>query len=90
MVSSGFPAGAITFNKDGSLSCANYPAFVGCKRWHIEKDGTLHREFTDSHDGTTKEVQAYWKLLSRKGSSLEVSQTSNNSTGATIVTVTYR
>lgn len=90
MVSSGYPNGTMTFNSNGSLTCTNYPAFVTCKSWQIEPDGSLHREFTDSHTGTATEVRAYWKLLSNNGSTLQVSQTSNNSAGATTLTVTYR
>ena len=90
MSSSGYPNGTITFNTNGSMTCTNYPAFVTCKSWQIEPDGSLHREFTDSHTGSLVEVRAYWKLLSNNGSTLQVSQTSNNSTGETTLTVTYR
>lgn len=90
MVSSGYPNGSMTFNTNGSLTCTNYPAFVTCKSWQIEPDGKLHREFTDSHTGTTMEVRAYWKLLSNNGTTLHVSQTSNNSTSESSLVVTYR
>ena len=90
MSSSGYPNGTITFNTNGSLTCTNYPSFVTCKNWQIDLNGKLQREFTDSHTGTAAEVIAYWKLLSNNGATLQVSQTSNNSTGETTLTVTYR
>jgi hypothetical protein len=90
MVSSGYPNGSMTFNSNGSLTCTNYPAFVSCKRWQVQQDGTLQREFTDSHTGKTVEVVAIWKLLSKSGNTLQVQQTSNNSEGATAVTVTIQ
>jgi hypothetical protein len=89
MVSSGYPNGSMTFNSNGSLTCTNYPAFVSCKNWKIQ-DGTLRREFIDSHTGSPVEVVAFWKLLSRSDNTLQVQQTSNNSTGATTVTVTIQ
>lgn len=90
MVSSGFPNGSMTFNSNGSLTCTNYPAFVKCKNWQIQKDGTLLRRFTDSHTGTVQEVEAIWKLLSGSKSTLQVQQTSSNSEGAAMVTVTIQ
>ncbi|QOX77973.1 hypothetical protein FY034_03120 [Trichlorobacter lovleyi] len=90
MVSSGYPTGSMTFNSNGSLTCSNYPAFVSCKRWEVQPDGVLRREFTDSHTGTTVEVKAYWQLLSRSGNTLQVQQTSSNSTGPSTVTVTIQ
>lgn len=90
MVSSGYPTGSMTFNSNGSLTCSNYPAFVSCKRWEVQPDGVLRREFTDSHTGTTVEVKAYWQLLSRSGNTLQVQQTSSNSTGPTTLTVTIK
>lgn len=88
MVSSGYPTGSMTFNSNGTLTCANYPVFVSCKRWEVQPDGVLRREFTDSHTGQLVEVQAFWKLISRSGNTLEVQQSSSNSSGATSVTVT--
>jgi hypothetical protein len=90
MVSSGYPNGSMFFGADGSLSCNNYPAAVQCKSWEITSNGQLLRTFTDSHTGAPVEVKAYWKLLSKSGSTLQVSQTSSNSPGETIVTVTVR
>jgi len=90
MVSSGYPNGSMTFNANGSLSCSNYPAFVQCKSWQITPGGQLLREFTDSHTGTSVEVKASWKLLGKSGGTLQVSQTSSNSQGATVLTVTVR
>ncbi|SJZ98768.1 hypothetical protein SAMN02745119_02235 [Trichlorobacter thiogenes] len=90
MVSSGYPNGSMTFNSNGSLTCTNYPSFIGCKHWQIQHDGTLRREFTDSHTGKTVEVVAIWKLLSQSGNTLQVQQTSNNSDVATTVTVTIK
>lgn len=90
MVSSGYPAGSMTFNSNGSLTCTNYPTFINCKSWQVQPDGTLSREFTDSHGGTTVEVRAYWTLVSKSGNSLQVSQTSNNSSGTSTVTVTIQ
>lgn len=58
MVSSGYANGSMTFNSNGTLTCTNYPAFVSCKRWQVQQDGTLQREFTDSHTGKTVEVVA--------------------------------
>ena len=45
MISSGFPKGYFTFNVDGTLTCTGYPAFVTCRTWKIEPDGTLLRQF---------------------------------------------
>ncbi len=90
MSSSGYPNGTITFNTNGSMTCSNYPAFVTCKSWRIDLNGKLQREFTDAHTGAATEVIAHWKLLSNNGATLQVSQTSNNSTGETTLTVTYR
>ena len=88
--SSGYPKGTITFNSNGSMTCTNYPLSVTCVSWQINLDGKLQREFTDSYTGTKKEVIARWKLLSNNGATLQVNQTSNNSTGETTITVTYR
>lgn len=90
MVSSGYANGSMTFNNNGTLTCTNYPAVVGCKSWQVQQDGTLQREFTDSHTGKTVEVVAIWKLLSKSGNTLQVQQTSNNSVGVTTVTVTIQ
>ena len=90
MVSSGFPTGTMTFNGNGSLTCANYPAFIKCKSWEVQPNGVLRREFTDSHTGSTTEVLAYWQLQSRTGTILEINQTSNNAEGSTHVTVTIQ
>lgn len=90
MVSSGYANGSMTFNNNGTLTCTNYPAFVACKRWQVQQDGTLRREFTDSHTGKTVEVVATWKLLGKSANTLQVQQTSNNSDGATTVTVTIQ
>ncbi len=90
MVSSGYPDGSMTFGGNGNLICNNYPAFVQCKSWEITPDGQLLREFIDSHTGTPVEVRAYWRLLSKSGSTLQVRQTSNNSQGESILTVTVR
>lgn len=90
MVSSGYPTGSMTFNSNGSLTCSNYPAFISCKSWEVQPGGVLRREFTDSHTGATVEVKAYWQLLSRSGNTLQVQQTSSNSTGPSTVTVTIQ
>ncbi len=90
MVSSGYPTGTMTFHSNGTLTCTNYPAFVGCKNWRVLSDGTLRRDFTDSHTGQLVEVQAFWKLVSRSDNTLQVQQTSNNSNGVTSVTVTIQ
>ncbi len=90
MVSSGYPTGTMTFHSNGTLTCTNYPAFVGCKNWRVLSDGTLRRDFTDSHTGQLMEVQAFWKLVSQSGNTLQVQQTSNNSNGVTSVTVTIQ
>ena len=90
MVSSGYDKGTMTFHSNGSLTCTNYPSFVKCKSWKVQPDGVLRREFTDSHTGATVEVKAYWQLLSRSGNTLQVNQTSSNSSGPTTVTVTIQ
>lgn len=90
MVSSGYPNGTMTFNSNGSLTCTNYPVFIGCKSWQIQSDGTLIRKFTDSHTGIGMEVEATWKLLSRSGNTLQVQQTSSNSGGGSVITVTIQ
>lgn len=90
MVSSGYPTGSMTFNSNGSLTCSNYPAFISCKSWEVQPGGVLRREFTDSHTGATVEVKAYWQLLGWSGNSLQVQQTSSNSTGPTTLTVTIK
>lgn len=90
MISDKFPSGTMTFHNGGTLTCANYPSFIDCKRWYIDPDGRLRREFTDRHTGKVVEVTAYWKLLNQSGNSLNVEQTSSNSTGTTLVTVTIQ
>jgi len=90
MVSSGYDKGSMTFHSNGRLTCTNYPGFVKCKSWEVQPDGVLRREFTDSHTGVTVEVKAYWQLLSRSGTTLQVNQTSSNSSGPTTVTVTIQ
>lgn len=77
--------GATANNVDGCIR-----ELAACKRWQVQQDGTLQREFTDSHTGKTFEVVAVWKLLSKSGNTLQVQQTSNNSEGATAMTVTIR
>lgn len=88
MVSSGYDKGSMTFNSNGVLTCTNYPSNITCKKWEVLSDGTLRREFTDNHTGTTVEIIAVWKLLSQSDKTLQVEQTSNNSNGVTNITVT--
>lgn len=84
------PTTGMFFGANGSLMCNNYPAVIQCKSWEIEPGGQLLRTFTDSHTGTPVEVKTYWTLLSKSGETLQVSQTSSNNQGATILTVMVR
>lgn len=90
MTSAEYPNGSMFFHGDRSLICSNYPAVVQCKSWEITPGGGLRLEFIDSRSGTPVEVKVNWKLLSKSGTTLQVSQSSSNSQGETILTVTYR